>query len=85
MKVNNVRIEELGNRVVKESADGCRTEIFFDESGNQKHTFIDTKADSYKTKVHTFKQNGYSHRKVFVYDSSKGWSDEKRIMFVDNK
>ena len=47
MKVNNVRIEELGNRVVIESADGCRTEIFFDESGNQKHTFIDTKADSY--------------------------------------
>ena len=84
-KVNNIRIEELGNRVVVESADGCRTEIHFDEDGNQEHTFIDTKADSYKTKVHTFKQGGYNHRKIFVYNETDGWSDKRRVMFVDNK
>ena len=54
--IKNVKIEELGKRVIITSNDGCRTTIHFDKDGNQLHTWINTNADTYKTKIHTFKQ-----------------------------
>ena len=83
--IKNVKIEELGKRVIITSNDGCRTTIHFDKDGNQLHTWINTNADTYKTKIHTFKQAGEKYRKTFIFNKSKGWTDKKRIMLFDNK
>ena len=82
MKVKNVTVEELGNRIIVTSADGCRTEIHFDENGNQGITWIDTNAKKYKTNGHTWRTDGYNSRKVTVSDGRKH-NDPKRVMFTD--
>lgn len=82
-EVKNVSIELLGNRIIITSNDDNRTELHFDNNGNQLHTWIDRKFNKVKTKVHSFIKYGMKNRKTFIFDSKEGWSDVKRVMFFD--